>query len=511
MIQGTASSVGKSLLTAGLCRAYARRGLRVAPFKAQNMALNSYVTADGGEIGRAQAIQAEAAGLPPHTAMNPILLKPDAERSAQVVVSGRVLKGMSAKEYHTIKPRLREIVIDNLQQLRQNYDLVIMEGAGSAAEVNLKSQDLVNMFVATAVNSPVILVGDIDRGGIFASLLGTLDLLEPHERELVCGLVVNKFRGDPSLFDEGIRFLEERGQKPVLGVLPFLKNLRLADEDSLALEDRPRQLSRRSDHLDCAVLRYPRISNFDEFEALEHEAGVHVAYVSDPKDILDADLLILPGSKSTATDLQWLMEHNLDAAIRQRVASRKPTLGICGGYQMLGQTIHDPHGAESTIALQDGLKLAPFSTHFHPQKTVCRSIAKIQQPLFATGTAESPTSLAVEGYEIHMGQIQFAESMAGSLSRFAHISSANGESVDRIDGFIDLERNLAGTLLHGLFENETFRERIITDLWRRRGLDQRPANPILASRGQEFDRLADHLESHLDLSWLLHHSQNHGA
>ncbi|HEY0709883.1 MAG TPA: cobyric acid synthase, partial [Polyangia bacterium] len=317
MVQGTASSVGKSLIATALCRRFQQDGLRVLPFKAQNMALNAFVTPDGGEIGRAQAAQAEAAGVAPTVDMNPILLKPEGDRMSQVVVLGKPRGRMTAADYHRHKPELRDVVAAALQRLRQNADLVIIEGAGSPAEINLKANDIVNMSVAHAADARVLLVGDIDRGGVFAAFVGTMALLDPEERARVGAFVINKFRGDPSLLGSGLDFLHERTGVPVLGVLPHLRGLSLADEDSLNLDDRVNRRARH-DELDIAVVRLPRVSNFDDFAPLDQQPGVVLRFVDHPGDLAGADLVILPGSKSTVADLSWLRQSGLADVIIDR-------------------------------------------------------------------------------------------------------------------------------------------------------------------------------------------------
>lgn len=346
MVQGTASSAGKSLLVTALCRFFRREGLRVAPFKSQNMALNSAVTVDGLEIGRAQAVQAEASGILSCVDMNPILLKPESDRRSQVVVLGKLIGSMTATEYHEYKPRLSTVIAESLTRLRVDYDLVVIEGAGSPAEINLKSRDIVNMHVAKLADAPVLLVGDIDRGGVFGSFVGTMELLEPDERARVAAFVVNKFRGDMALLKPGLDFLTERTGKPVLGVVPYIQGLRIADEDSVSLEDRMARRRPSQQEIDIVVVRLPRLSNYDDVEALEHEAGVVVRFVEQPDEIQGADLVILPGSKNTVSDLSWLRTRGIAGAIEARAHVGKPILGICGGCQMLGEVIDDPHGVD---------------------------------------------------------------------------------------------------------------------------------------------------------------------
>src|SRR5262245_9645590 len=354
MVQGAMSSVGKSLLVAALCRIFMQDGLRVAPFKAQNMALNSFATRDGREIGRAQAMQAEAANIDVTVEMNPVLIKPEADSVAQVVVLGRPWARMKASEYMRRRGELWEVVTGALDTLRAQYDLVVIEGAGSPAELNLRHGELVNMAIAAYADAPVLLAGDIDRGGIFAQLLGTLMLLEDDERARVRGLIVNKFRGDRRLFDDGVAILEQRGGVPVLGVVPFVRDLRIADEDSVALDDRRLTTDHRPPTtddalLDIAVVRLPHISNFDDFDPLRAEPGVSVRFASHADELGRPDLLILPGSKTTIADLRWLHERRLADRVVELAREGVALLGICGGYQMLGTTIHDPLGAESDI------------------------------------------------------------------------------------------------------------------------------------------------------------------
>lgn len=384
MVQGTTSSSGKSLLVTALCRIFARRGMRIAPFKAQNMSNNAAVCPDGSEIGRAQAVQAMAAGIEPQAEMNPILLKPEADSRCQVVLNGRVWRTVFAREYYHYKPQLWPSVTAALDRLRADYDLVIIEGAGSPAELNLKAGDLVNMAVARYAQSPVLLVGDIDRGGIFAQLLGTLWLLPPEERALVRATVVNKFRGDISLFAEGVRILEERSGIPVLGIVPYLDRVRVPDEDAVAIEERKYLLDLRitqttlpSGEVDIVVIRLPRISNFDDFDALVGEPGVHVRYVASPEALGSPHAIILPGSKSTLDDLKWLRTRGLADAIREFAARGGAVVGICGGYQMLGRVIRDPMHIESPEEEVTGLDLLPVETTFASDKATHRVAARI--------------------------------------------------------------------------------------------------------------------------------------
>lgn len=384
MVQGTASSVGKSLLVTALCRFFRREGLRVVPFKSQNMALNSAVTADGLEIGRAQAVQAEAAGILSCVDMNPILLKPEGDRQSQVVVLGKPIGSMTASEYHEYKPRLWTVIEESLTRLRADYDLVVIEGAGSPAEINLKARDIVNMHVAKLADAPVLLVGDIDRGGVFASFVGTMELLDPDERARVAAFVVNKFRGDVGLLRPGISFLTERTGKPVLGVVPYVPNLRIADEDSVSLESRRARCRPSHNELDIVVVRLPRISNYDDVEPLEHEAGVVVRFVEQPDEVQNADLVILPGSKNTVSDLAWLRARGIAGEIEARARQGKPVLGICGGCQMLGEVIDDPHRVESPETRVRGLGILALRTRFEREKLTAQVLARVLSPSFLT-------------------------------------------------------------------------------------------------------------------------------
>jgi adenosylcobyric acid synthase len=495
MVQGTASSVGKSLLVTMLCRYYARAGLRVAPFKSQNMALNSAVTRDGHEIGRAQYVQALAAGVEPSVKMNPILLKPEAERRAQVVVMGRPIGSFSAVEYHAHKPELKRLIVDCLEELRASADVVVIEGAGSPAEVNLKDRDIVNMAVAELADAPVLLVGDIDRGGVFAAFVGTLELLTAEERARVAALVVNKFRGDLALLTSGLDFLTERTKKPVLGVMPFLPALRIADEDSLSLEGRTSHGRPEDGVLDIVVVRLPRISNFDDFDPLGYDPGTSLRFVDRAEDILAADLVIVPGSKSTVSDLQWLRDTGLARALLARAREQRPILGICGGCQMLGIEISDPDRAESDQARAEGLGLLPIRTLFSNDKRTVQSRATFAAE--SLWTAANCEGVELSGYEIHMGRITREE---GALPAF-RIHARNGVVADDWDGAVGAGGRIAGSMLHGLFHNAPLRAALIERLQRMRGLVPHATRPA-DDPDAEFDRLALAVAEHLDCDLL---------
>ncbi|MFZ6026284.1 MAG: cobyric acid synthase [Chloroflexota bacterium] len=486
MIQGSSSSAGKSLLATALCRIYARRGLRVAPFKAQNMSNNAAVCADGGEIGRAQALQAAAAGIAPSVAMNPVLIKPEADARAQVVIDGKPWNTFQAKTYYEKKDILWEHVTGALDRLRADYDLVIIEGAGSPAELNLKRSDIVNMAVAAYARAPVLLVGDIDRGGIFAQLLGTLWLLEPEERALVSGFVVNKFRGDLSLFVDGIQILEQKGNLPVLGVVPYLKGLNLPDEDAVSVEEAlfttpPKDVSAT----DIAVLALPRIANFDDFDPLKAEPHVHVRYVSSAGELGAPDAVIIPGTKSTIADLEWIEQSGLAQAVKQFARAGGAVVGICGGYQMLGERIDDTHHVESPWDSITGLNLLPIKTEFSPEKATSQTQALIQ---CQQGWMAQLNGMLISGYEIHAGETP-------SLSPWLTITRRNNNPVHIPDGSTSSDGRVWGCYVHGIFANDAFRYAWLDSLgWQddKRSLSQ--AKAFEAS----LNALADAVEGALD-------------
>ena len=520
MVQGTASSAGKSLMVTALCRLFARQGLRVAPFKSQNMALNAYVTPDGGEIGRAQAVQAEAAGAPLTVDMNPILLKPEGNHRSQVVVLGKATGSLSAAEYHARKRELSAIVAASLQRLRAAYDLVIIEGAGSPAEINLNDREIVNMHVARLADAPVLLVGDIDRGGVFAALVGTMELIDAADRARVAGFIINKFRGDLSLLESGLRALTARTGVPVLGVVPYIDRLAIADEDSLSLDDRrrvhaaadraaPAPAPAAAPPVTVAVIRLPRISNHDEFLPLELEPGVRLRFVDDPAEVRAADLVILPGSKSTVSDLAWLREHGLAGAIAVRAGRGAPVLGICGGCQMLGLAIDDPEGVESAERSVPGLGLLPFRTRFRREKTVAQVRARPLTPSFLDTGLPAETLLA--GYEIHAGVL---EPLAGARPAY-RLCQRNERSSDSDDGAVDRDGVVVGTLIHGLLENAALRAALVANFRARitgtagdsvdsvDSVNSVTTNrSVVTDRATAYDQLADVVRRSLDWSLL---------
>ncbi len=487
MVQGTSSSVGKSLVVAGLCRLLRQEGYRVAPFKAQNMALNAAVTREGLEIGRAQAVQAEAAGVEASVDMNPLLLKPEGDSRCQVVLLGRPLESLHARDFYRQRGQFWTSICDSLERLREQYDLVVIEGAGSPAEVNLREGDLVNMRVALHAQAPVLLVGDIDKGGVFASLVGTLALLEPEERALVRGFLINKFRGDIALLRSGLRMLEERTGVPVLGVIPYLHNLLVSQEDSAGLEAG----STGTGLLDIAVIRLPRIANFDDFDLLGAEPAVGLRFVDDPMKLGRPDLVILPGSKGTVTDLLYLRETGLARAIVALASTGTPVLGICGGYQMLGERILDPEGVESAEPEMPALGLLPATTTFASEKRTVKVSARV---VAASGPLAPARGEEVGAYEIHMGTTLHE---GAPLFQIREGGQATPEGCMADGGLV------MGSYLHGIFENESIRRALVRWLVERRGLPAVPAGGAVATREAEYDRLADHLRQHLDLPSLL--------
>jgi len=490
MLQGTSSGVGKSLLTAALCRIFTREGLSVRPFKAQNMALNAAVTDDGGEIGRAQALQALACRVPASRDMNPILLKPENDSRAQVILHGDAGEHMPAAEYHRRKPMLWPLVAESLDRLRAECDLVLIEGAGSPAEVNLRDRELVNMRVARHAGAPVLLVGDIDRGGVFAALLGTLSLLRPVERRHVRAMVVNNFRGDPSLFTDGVRFLERRARLPVAGVVPHVEGLRLPEEDSLGLDSSfSGGASAGPAALDVAVIRLRRISNFDDCDALLREPGVRVRLVDHGDRLGDPDLVVLPGSKATRADLQAMRERGLDRAVSAARERGAAVLGICGGFQLLGAAIDDPDGLDDgTAGSSAGLGLLPTTTRMSGEKVVRPVVGRV---LARPGLLARAAGAEVRGYEIHAG---CTTADAGALSlRAGEAEWEDGATSD--DGWV------VGTHVHGLLDAEAVRRPLLAAVAARRGRAWTPGPPV-PGVDAELDRLANAVSAALDMNLL---------
>ena len=493
MVQGTTSHAGKSLMATALCRIFAQDGLRVAPFKAQNMSLNSFVTPDGGEFGRAQAVQAEAARVAPTVEMNPILLKPEGNRKSQVVVMGKPTRVASAREYYEMKLRLWPLVTRALDTLRSQYDIVVIEGAGSPAEINLKEHEIVNMRVARYANAPVIIVGDIDRGGVFASLVGTMALLEPEEQALVKSFVINKFRGDPSLLNSGFEILQERTGVGVAGVIPWFDDIHIPEEDSLGLDSASSRTDFGQDEsLDIAVVRLPRIANFDDFDPLVREPRVRLRYISAKEEIGRPDLIVLPGSKTTVADLEWMRESGIAHEVKVRRQKGTPLIGICGGYQMLGERILDPDGVESPVAETQGLELLPLSTTFVATKTTHQVRGNVAPSASSIGLLSGCGSGVITGYEIHMGQTY------GKSHAPFRITERSGSAINSPDGAIDADGLTLGTYMHGLFHNHSLRHALLTNLAKRRGIPM-PEGAIL-DLDAEYDKLADLVRRSVDMN-----------
>lgn len=507
MLQGTASDVGKSIVTTALLRILKQDGWAVAPYKSQNMALNSYVTLDGKEIGRAQGVQAEACEIVATTDMNPILIKPMKDMHSQIVVHGKPHAHMSARNYREqFLPHAKPIVMEALDRLRSSYDVVVMEGAGSPAEINLKQNDIVNMNLAGWADAPVLLVADIDRGGVFASIVGTLELLEPHERARVKGFVINKFRGDVSLLQPGLDWLEERTGIPVVGVLPYIPNMDIEQEDSVVLDSyTAKALGNTQDYaLDIAVIRYPRLSNFTDIDALIAEPDVRVRYVQQASELGAPDCIVLPGTKNTIDDLRFLRESGLaDAMLGMRRTPRGEELhivGICGGYQMLGAVLSDPHGVEIPGGAEvEGLHLLPLRTVFYPEKRTERAAGKLvcSHPQWA-----SLREVQVAGYEIHMGlterytEGEYAAKSDGEAA-FNHLFLMSDEA---LEGLASADGKVWGTYLHGIFHNDAFRRMWLNKLREAKGLE--PISEVqcfAAKQAAAFDRLAEETRQALNM------------
>lgn len=473
MIQGTTSDAGKSALVTGLCRILSRRGLSVAPFKPQNMALNSAVTINGGEIGRAQALQALAAGVEPHTDMNPVLLKPDSDTGSQVIVQGHAIGNMDARSYHNYKTIAKQAALESYNRLQEQYDVVLVEGAGSPAEINLRDKDIANMGFAEAVDAPVLLIADIDRGGVFAHLSGTLDCLGNSERKRIRGMVINRFRGDITLLQPGIDWLEKKTCIPVTGVLPYLYGLHLEGEDSLS---RKGSIASTTNALNIIVPALPRLSNHTDFDPLNLHPQVTLKFISAKEKIPATDLIILPGSKSVHGDLDWLRQHGWEKAINRHLRYGGRVLGICGGFQMLGKVIHDPLGIESENISTTGLALLDIETTLDENKQLHNVTGKL-----LTDGSE------VSGYEIHAG-ITTGHDLARPLVQLGN----------RTDGAISSDGKVMGTYLHGLFESSQACQYLLA--WA--GLEDIKHEDYRQRREDDINRLADTVEQHLDMSFI---------
>lgn len=492
MFQGTSSHVGKSILTTAFCRILTQDGYNTAPFKAQNMALNSYVTRSGGEMGRSTVAQAEAAGVEPIVQMNPVLLKPTGNSCSQVILLGKSVGNYSASDYQNkYSQQAWDSVKKSLDYMETHYDILVIEGAGSPAEVNLKKNDIVNMRIAKECQSPVFLIADIDRGGALASIVGTLELLDEEERKLVKGLVINKFRGDITLLEPALTFLEERTGIPVLGVIPYLDQLGIDDEDSVSLQDMPKDSVMRDIHI--AVIQTPKISNFTDFDAFTHEPDVNVRFVQQGDLIGNPDVIILPGSKNTTEDLLYLKHHGYADEIKELADRGTPVIGICGGYQMLGEKVCDPLHVESDKDEVTGLGLLPYITTMQGEKNTyqvefnCKNLPFLDMNFSAEN---------LKGYEIHMGETV----LTGSAQSLFNIVRRSNAPVDLQDGFINDKHHVFGTYCHGVFDNDHLRRAVINALRKRKGLHPLDVKfKYREYKEAEFDRLAAIVRKHFDM------------
>ena len=490
MLQGTGSSVGKSMLCCALCRILKQDGLRVAPFKAQNMALNSFATSEGLEMGRAQVTQAEAAGIEPSARMNPVLLKPTSDRRSQVIVNGKPLGTMTAMEYHEYKPQLRRLVKETYDALEASVDCVVIEGAGSPAEINLREGDIVNMSMAEAADAPVLLIGDINLGGVFASLLGTVMLLTEEERARVRGVIINKFRGDVKILEPGLKMLEDMIHIPVVGVIPWM-DVDIEDEDSVTERF---EKSFGGGEIQAVIVRLEHISNFTDFNLLSAEKGVTVRYATRPRDLEGADIVILPGSKNTIEDLNALRRSGMADAIVRHARGGGMLIGICGGYQMLGERLLDPFHSESRIPECAGLGLLPMDVTFNREKTTVQASGTIDCD---GGWLHGLNGLMLDGYEIHSGENDFRPGCVP----FLRLNRRGGEEVDLLDGVCNAEGNVLGSYLHGIFDQGGFWRAIVDRVRAARGMALAEGEILTMEqfREREFDRLADIVRQNLDM------------
>ena len=504
-ILGTGSDVGKSLVATALCRLLYRYGVKVAPFKAQNMSLNSFVTPEGGEMGRAQVLQAQACGLPPSVLMNPILLKPEADNQSQVIVRGKVWERKEARAYFNQKAVLWEVVRSSYGQLAEMYDVIVIEGAGSAAEMNLRDRDIVNWPVVEMADASVILVADIDQGGVFAQVIGTMGLLSPEERRRVIGVVINKFRGDLTLFDDGIKIIEERIGLPVLGVLPYVQNLELDQEDSVGVEQL-RRTSFGTEMVNVAVVLLPHMSNFTDFNQLIAEPDVAFRYVALPRELQGADIIILPGSKTTIADLQYIRELGFEEVFLAHVGGGGEMVGVCGGFQMLGKSITDPHHVE-TGSSSKGLGFLDVETELLPLKKTRQVCARPHSESWADESL-------VEGYEIHMGETKRGAGVSPSFEVLSHgkgslatqPSRSDVKKPKKFDGAIDANSLVWGTYIHGVFDQPRFRRQWLNHVRVRKSLQplHMGISQAVSDRwANAIDCWADHVQQHLNLTPIL--------
>lgn len=493
MVQGTGSHVGKSLLVTAFCRILRQEGYSVAPFKAQNMALNSYVTEDGGEMGRAQVVQAEAAEIKPTVDMNPILIKPQSDIGAQVIIQGRVVGNYSAVEYHKYKREAIKSVRDSYNRLSKEYDIILIEGAGSPAEINLKKHDIVNMKIAKMAGAPVLIVCDIDRGGVFASLVGTMELLTASERDIVKGFIINKFRGDIDLLKPGLTFIKKKTGVSVLGVVPYFKDISIPDEDSVSLEKKRNHNDGKG--LEVAVLKLPHISNFTDFDPLEKEEEVLLRYVETSSKLGNPDLLIIPGSKNTIDDLHYLKTSGCLKEIMRLKKGGCTIVGICGGFQMLGKSIKDPYGVESSLKSIKGLGFLNMETQLEKRKTTFQ----IEAEEINRNENEKPTGI-LRGYEIHMGR-----AIINNEKSLFKIIKRSGKKCSVKDGAISRDGKILGTYIHGIFDNDRFRRKFLNNISTKRKMTSSEMADVFefnAFKEEQYDRLADLVSRSLNMKYI---------
>ena len=491
MLQGTASNVGKSIITTGLCRIFKQDGYNVIPFKSQNMALNSFITKEGLEMGRAQVSQAEACGIDPIADMNPILLKPNGNNKSQVIVRGKVVGDMSSKEYHEYKLQLTEVLGDIFEEFEEKYDVVVMEGAGSCAEINLMERDISNMGMAEIANAPVIIIGDIDRGGVFASLAGTMLLLPDEYKKRVKGVIINKFRGRKELLDSGIKMLEDIIKVPVLGVLPYT-DIKLEEEDSVTTRFK-QKVNKGDIHIE--VVRTPHMSNFTDFNIFETQEDVSLRYVDFGESFGDPDIVIIPGTKSTIDDLMFLRKNGLENQIKELHRRGKLIIGICGGYQMLGKVLKDPYHVENNLEEVEGIGLLDVETTFEMEKTTTQVKAILDENFH--GYLENLSGKEVSGYEIHMGITKRNE----NSNNFVTVKQKLEQKVNYQVGSVNKECNVFGTYLHGIFDDIDFTRTILNNIRKMKNLEPIESNvkSFKEFKNQQYDKLADYLREHLDM------------
>ena len=490
MLQGCASSVGKSLLTAGLCRIIKQDGHSVAPFKSQNMALNSYITKEGLEMGRAQVVQAEAADIEPCVEMNPILLKPTSDKKSQIIINGKVSDNLDFREYHKLKPSLKDMLKETYQSLERKYEYIVLEGAGSPAEINLRDGDIVNMGMAEIADAPVILIGDIDKGGVFAFLAGTVMLLTEAERSRVKGVIINKFRGDVSILEPGLKMLEDIIKIPVLGVVPYME-VDIDDEDSVS--ERLTRVVNGGD-IDVAVIRLPHLSNYTDYNVFSLEKSITLRYVKNTAELGNPDVVILPGTKNTIEDLLYLKAIGMDEQIVRHAKAGKAVIGVCGGYQMLADSLYDPYNVESNLKSISGLGLLDMKVTFGKEKTTAQAKGEVTADI---GVLSGLKGCRIEGYEIHMGENAYGSEVTECIAA----DERNGEKVKVVDGVCNVQGNVFGSYIHGLFDSGAFLRGIINNLRLSKGYtaDTSESIPYSEYKTKQYDKLADILRNSLDI------------